>query len=157
MPAWLDERNALLWWLAALSLVMFVGTLLLLPIIVARLPADYFTRHDRHSNPPQGASTVLRLLVLIGKNVLGIVFILAGMVMLVLPGQGILTLLIGLMLVNFPGKRRLERRLVQQAAVLRAINWIRAKAHQPALQVPPYSRREHDPCPQDGVSGIPPY
>jgi hypothetical protein len=56
--------------------------------------------------------------------------------MLLLPGQGILTILIGLMLLDFPGKRRLERRLVQQPSVWRAINWMRAKAHQPALELP---------------------
>ena len=52
------------------------------------------------------------------------------------PGQGILTILIGLMLLDFPGKRRLERRLVQQPSVWRALNWMRTKAHQPALEMP---------------------
>jgi hypothetical protein len=72
----------------------------------------------------------------VGKNLLGLVFVLAGVAMLVLPGQGILTILIGLMLMNFPGKRGLEQRLVQQPSVWRAINWIRSKAHQPALEMP---------------------
>jgi hypothetical protein len=63
-----------------------------------------------------------------------IVFV--GVAMLLLPGQGILTILIGLMLIDFPGKRRLERRLVQQPSVWRAINWMRAKAHQPPLEMP---------------------
>ena len=62
--------------------------------------------------------------------------VLVGVAMLLLPGQGILTILIGLMLLDFPGKRGLERRLVQQPAVWRAINWMRAKAHQPALELP---------------------
>lgn len=135
MFAWLRGHETLLWWLGALSIVMFVGTLVVLPIVVARLPADYFTR-DHHASHHQRQSTTLRLLGLCGKNLLGLVFVLAGVAMLVLPGQGILTMLIGLMLMDFPGKRTLERRLVQQPAVLRAINWIRAQAHQPALQLP---------------------
>jgi hypothetical protein len=64
------------------------------------------------------------------------VLILAGVAMLVLPGQGILMILIGLMLMDIPGKRALERRLVQQPSVWQVMNWIRAKAHQPALQMP---------------------
>jgi hypothetical protein len=110
-------------------------TPVVLPIIVARLPADYFTRDQR---PPGGhaPAKTLRLLGLIGKNLLGIVLILVGVAMLVLPGQGILTILIGLMLMDIPRKRALERRLVQQLSVWQAINWIRAKAHRPALQMP---------------------
>jgi hypothetical protein len=135
MLTWIRGHETLLWWLGALSIVMAVGTLVVLPIIVARLPADYFTRDQR----PTGGRTptmTLRLLSLVGKNLLGLVLILAGVAMLVLPGQGILMVLIGLMLMDFPGKRALERRLVQQPSVCQAINWIRAKAHQPALQMP---------------------
>jgi hypothetical protein len=76
------------------------------------------------------------LLWRLGKNLLGILIVLAGVAMLLLPGQGILTILIGLMLLDLPGKRRLERRLVQQPSVWRAINWMRAKAHKPALEWP---------------------
>jgi hypothetical protein len=79
---------------------------------------------------------VLHLLGLLGKNLLGIVLVCTGVAMLVFPGQGILTILIGLMLINFPGKRALEQRLVRRPAVLRTMNWMRAKAHQPALELP---------------------
>jgi hypothetical protein len=135
MLTWIRGHETLLWWLGALSIVMAVGTLVVLPIIVARLPADYFTRDQRPTGGRTPAMT-LRLLSLVGKNLLGLVLILAGVAMLVLPGQGILMVLIGLMLMDFPGKRALERRLVQQPSVCQAINWIRAKAHQPALQMP---------------------
>jgi hypothetical protein len=134
--AWLRAHDAVLWWLGALSLLTFVGTLILIPLLVIRLPTDYFKR-DRHqpsSRPRQ--HVVLHVCGLIVKNLLGIVCIVAGLIMLVLPGQGVLTILIGLTLMNFPGKHALERRIVQQPAVLRAINWMRAKAHRPALEFP---------------------
>ena len=70
------------------------------------------------------------------KNVAGLIFLLAGIAMLVLPGQGLLTILIGVSLLDFPGKRRLELYLVQKRPVLRAINWIREKAQRPPLIVP---------------------
>jgi Putative transmembrane protein (PGPGW) len=135
MWTWIRGHETLLWWLGALSIVMFVGTLVVLPLIVARLPADYFTRDQRSTGGHTPAKTP-RLLGLIGKNLLGIVLILAGVAMLVLPGQGMLMILIGLLLMDFPGKRALERHLVQQPSVFQAINWIRAKAHRPALQMP---------------------
>ena len=135
MWTWLRGHETLLWWLGALSIVMVVGTLVVLPLIVARLPADYFTRDQRHTSGHTSARTP-RLLGLVGKNLLGIVLILAGVAMLVLPGQGLLMILIGLMLMDVPGKRALERRLVQQPSVWQAINWMRAKAHRPALEMP---------------------
>jgi hypothetical protein len=58
----------------------------------------------------------------------------------VLPGQGVITILIGVMMVDFPGKFLLERRIVQYPSVLRAINWMRTKAHRRPLQVPPRGR-----------------
>jgi len=73
--------------------------------------------------------------LLIGKNVLGYAFIVAGIIMLVLPGQGMLTILIGITLVNFPGRYRLERWFVSRRPVLRSINWLRRRAGQPPLSL----------------------
>ncbi len=67
-------------------------------------------------------------MLLIGKNALGYIFVVAGFIMLVLPGQGIFTILIGIMLLNFPGKYRLEQWIVARRPVLRSINWLRRRA-----------------------------
>jgi hypothetical protein len=136
MFAWLRGYETVFWWLGALSVVTFVGTLVALPLVVARLPPDYFTHVQRPFHRRHIRSTGARVLWRLGKNLLGMVIVLTGVAMLLLPGQGILTILIGLMLLDFPGKRRLERRLVQQPSVERALNWMRAKAQQPALEIP---------------------
>jgi hypothetical protein len=136
MFAWLRGHETVLWCLGALSVVTFVGTLVALPLVVARLPPDYFTHAQRPVHRRHAQATGARLLVRLGKNLLGVLIVLVGVAMLVLPGQGVLTILMGLMLIDFPGKRGIERGLVQQPAVWRAINWMRAKAHQPALELP---------------------
>ena len=69
------------------------------------------------------------------KNLFGVILLLGGMAMLVLPGQGILTILIGLSLLDFPGKRALERRIVGRPLVLQAINRIRRKFNKSPLLV----------------------
>jgi hypothetical protein len=51
--------------------------------------------------------------------------------MLVLPGQGVLTLCVSLFLLDFPGKRRLERRILGYPPVLHALNRLRTRAGQP--------------------------
>jgi hypothetical protein len=65
--------------------------------------------------------------LLILKNLLGIVLLLAGIAMLVLPGQGLITMFVSLTLLNFPGKYRLERWVISQGVVFRSINWIRQR------------------------------
>ena len=132
MVPWLYGHKAVLWWLGALSVVTFVGTLVALPLVVARLPPDYFTHAPRPGHRHHAQSSGSRVLWRLGKNLLGLLMVLVGVALLLLPGQGILTILIGLMLLDFPGKRR----LVQQPSVWRALNWMRAKAHQPALELP---------------------
>ena len=132
IPTWIKANTALLGWLGALSVVMFVGSLIAIPLLVIRIPTHYFMHPPRVGR----GRSLSRLLGAVVKNVLGVIFILAGLAMLVLPGQGIITILIGLMLMNFPGKRNLELRLVQQAPVYRTLNWMRAKANRPPLRIP---------------------
>ena len=136
MPDWIPFSKATLWWMGILSVVTFVGSLIALPFLVARIPADYFVRDRQGHAAHRQQHPVLRVIGLVCKNLLGLAFVLAGVAMLVLPGQGILTILIGLSLMNFPGKRTLERRIVQQPSILRAINWMRHRAGQPPLIVP---------------------
>lgn len=133
---WIESHEVLVWSLGVSSVVMFFGTLLVIPILVARIPADYFTRKQRPEDSFLARYPMLRLFGLIIKNIFGFIFLLAGILMLVLPGQGILTMLIGISLMNFPGKRQLELKIIRQPTVYRAINWMRAKAHKPPLQLP---------------------
>jgi len=65
------------------------------------------------------------------KNGLGLVFLIAGIAMLVLPGQGLLTMLLGILFLDFPGKDRLEQKLIRQPHILKAINALREKADKP--------------------------
>jgi hypothetical protein len=106
-------------WTSVASGVMFVASLVATPYLIVRMPADYFVREE----PPPRAHPVLRLL----KNLAGLVLLVMGALMLFLPGQGLLTILIGLIVMDFPGKRRLERRLVAQPRVHQALAWLRRK------------------------------
>ena len=146
MPAWLTDHETLLLWMFSLSIVMFVGTLVVLPILVVRMSPDYFLHREPPPDSWRGSHPAIRWTVLIIKNVVGAVLFVAGVVMLFTPGQGILAILVGLSMMNVPGKRRLELRLVQSKPVLRAINWIRARSHRPPLLVP--DRHSHDDGPE---------
>lgn len=128
MIEWIQGNETAFWWLAASTTITFIATLMAVPVLVVRIPPDYFSRSRRHGKPWANHHLVVRAMLLIGKNALGYIFVVAGFIMLVLPGQGIFTILIGIMLLNFPGKYRLEQWIVARRPVLRSINWLRRRA-----------------------------
>jgi hypothetical protein len=136
MIDWFRAHDSLMWWLALGSAITFVGTLVLVPILVIRIPADYFLAARRHVSHWRRLHPVPGIALLVFKNACGIIFIIAGIAMLILPGQGFLTILIGVMLVNFPGKYRLERWFIRIRPVARSINWMRSRAGRPPLRMP---------------------
>lgn len=128
LVGWIQNNNTTLVILGVISLLTFVGTLILVPVLVVRLPADYFAHSGRHRRSWLPLSPLLRIVLFIGKNLLGVLLLIAGIFMLVLPGQGILTILIGLTLLDFPGKFSFERWLVTRKPVLDSVNWLRGRA-----------------------------
>lgn len=107
------------------SIALFVGSLVAIPIVIIRLPEDYLVR------PPQKSKS---LPLRIAKNALGVVLLAVGIAMLVLPGQGVLMVIIGLLLVDFPGRRKLLHKLLTKPKVQRAITAIRRRGGKPPLQ-----------------------
>lgn len=133
-----DWQQPLLW-ASGLSLLAAVAGVIGVPWVVIRLPQDYFARPERVVWRGSAGAPVLALVFGLLKNLLGLVLIMLGLIMLVTPGQGILTLLIGLLLMNFPGKYRLERWLVLRPGVLRGLNWLRHRRGQLPFDAPPQS------------------
>jgi len=116
--------------LIGFSVIAFIGTLIAIPAILIRLPPDYFQNHH-HKPWFANHHPIIRSFGLLVKNIVGFIFLLAGIAMLVLPGQGLLTMLLGILFIDFPGKHRLEKKLIQHPQVLKAINAMRGKAGKP--------------------------
>lgn len=125
--------SPLLWeagWATLASVVIFAISAAALPIVVARLPEDHFSKH-RPEVHRHGRS----LAVLVLRNVFGGVLLLAGLAMLIMPGPGVACILAGLAMMSFPGKLALERRIVKAPHVLDALNRVRARANVPPLRL----------------------
>ena len=137
MLNWIESNGVWLGWTAAASLISMVLIFIAVPAIVARLPQDYFTHPRREPAYLGYPHPLIGMLVAGLKNVLGLMLVVVGIVMLLTPGQGILTIFLGILLLNFPGKYQLELWFVRQPKVLPAINWLRAKLRKPPLRVPP--------------------
>jgi hypothetical protein len=128
----LTWENALV--MSGLGLAAFAVSLFLVGVLIVRMDADYFAGRKRPA-----PATPLRWARRILKNALGWLLIAAGIVMAIpfVPGQGLLTIAIGLSLVEFPGKWRLERAIVFRPRVLSAINRLRARFGRSPLVTPP--------------------
>ncbi len=113
--------------LGVLSVLTFVGSLLAIPIIIARLPQNFFVRHRQKVEERHRRHPLMALIILLVRNSIGAILVIAGIAMLVLPGQGIITILIGISFMDFPGKRRLVDTCVNQQRVRKVLNWIRLK------------------------------
>lgn len=122
------------WWLAAASLAMFLASPLIVGVLLVKMPADYFVRRGR-PEAPQGR-VALRILGKVLKNLAGAILALAGLVMLITPGQGLLALLVGVSLLDVPGKRKLQLRIASQDKVYRAVNKLRARFGKPPYELP---------------------
>lgn len=121
--------------LAVISVVTFVASLIGVPYFVTRLPVDYFSRHEREAlGLPAEQLTPARRVLRVLKNLFGLLLFVLGVLMLVLPGQAILTLLVALFFLDFPGKHRLERWIVRRPLVLRTINGLRRRAGREPLE-----------------------
>ncbi len=129
------EQAVLFWWFAAASVLVFLASLAIVPMIIVRIPQDYFIPDKRKHVPWVAQHPAVRIVLVFAKNIAGGLFVVTGVAMLVLPGQGIVTILIGVMLLDFPGKFRLERWIVAHRAVWKTINWIRGRAGRPPLRM----------------------
>jgi len=108
------------------SLGMFLGTLVAVPIFLVKVPDDYFTR------PRAPLSLPLRVL----RITLGVGLIVLGIVMLLLPGQGVLTILVGLGILEAPLKDRIIARILRNPPVRHAVDKLRRKAGKGPLEIP---------------------
>ncbi len=116
-------------------------SLVLVAFAVIQIPVDYFT----NPNPKKmwiGRHPIIRWSLIFLKNIAGVFLILLGIVLSFpgVPGQGVLTILIGLLLVDLPRKQRFEKWLVSRRGVLIAANRLRARfGHLPLQLTVPFS------------------
>jgi len=134
MVEWIQAHEAFLWWLTAASAAVFALFLVAVPWLVARIPEDYFAAEKRPKKQSAvNHSYAVLVLLAVMKNALGGLLVLTGVALLVLPGQGLFTIMLGLALMNFPGKFQLERWLISRGPVLRMVNGLRRKKGQTEL------------------------
>jgi len=128
MIEWIKGHETAILWMTGISIITFIATLIAVPWLVVRIPSDYFSHKRRFRELWGEQNFLVRCVILIVKNLLGYILIVTGAVLLAIPGPGMLTILIGIIFIDFPGKYRFERWIVTRPSVLRSINWLRRRA-----------------------------
>jgi hypothetical protein len=141
MSEWLNELwSSLTFGRVALGAGLFVLSLVFsfvaIGLVMVKIPPHYFSPHHERDFLPNSPWAV-RWGAVIAKNIAGVILIIVGIILSLpgVPGQGILTILLGLIFLDIPGKRPLEARIIQRPTVLNAVNKLRAKYGKPPLEM----------------------
>ena len=122
-------------WLALLSLLTFILSLISLPYIIRRIPSDYFLKLSKEQPKVKGYD-IKSVLIILFRNIFGFFLLLAGVAMLFLPGQGLITILVSLIFMDFPEKKRIVTYLTGKKSIQKSIDWIRKKANKKPIKWP---------------------
>jgi len=121
---------------AAIFLVSFFANLGIVSLILVKLPANHFSK-NRKTKFWAGPRPWLHAAKVIGKNIGGILLVALGVVLSLpgVPGQGLLTVLLGIMLLDFPGRDRLEQKLLSRPSIVNTINNLRGRFGKKPLEL----------------------
>ena len=135
MFEWLVDNQTLLVWLSFFSGIFFIISLIALPWLVGLIPEDYFFNTTTDPQNTNEDNFFYKLVMKIGKTALGLVLLAGGVLMLFLPGQGLLTIFMGAILIDYPKKKLIERRFIKIAFILKGLNWARIKGGHSSLKL----------------------
>lgn len=135
LTTWLTQHSEVVVAIVIFSVLITVASLLATPWYLAKLPSDYFVIEP--SNKPRSLASVS---ISILRTLSGIAIVLLGLLMMLTPGPGLILLVLGLAICDFPGKHHLVIKLVSQPPVFTALNWMRSKTDKPPFISPSASR-----------------
>ncbi|MEN8190893.1 MAG: PGPGW domain-containing protein [Thermodesulfobacteriota bacterium] len=125
--------------LGGVSLATFLISLLIIPFLLTRASKEYFLVHIGHHEEEECDRGAICPVLSVIRNILGGILLAAGIAMLFLPGQGILTILLALTLLDLPGKEKLLAWAISKPSIQHGLNWIREKAHKEPFLFPEHN------------------
>lgn len=141
MIKWLvDLWSSLTWSGLLLGVGLFLASLIIsfaaIAFVMVKIPASYFSSHYQRDFLPN-SPWLVRWSAVILKNVLGVVLVIIGIILSLpgVPGQGLLTILLGLIMMDIPGKRPIEAKIISRPTILAAVNKLRASYDKPPLDL----------------------
>lgn len=135
-----ELASSITWHKVLIGALIFVGTFFInlgiVSFILVKLPANHFSK-SRKTRFWSGPHPLLHAAGIVGKNIAGVLLVALGIILSLpgVPGQGLLTVLLGVMLLDFPGRTTLEQKLLSRPSIVKAINSLRGRFGKPPLQL----------------------
>ncbi|MDX9802126.1 MAG: PGPGW domain-containing protein [Spirochaetia bacterium] len=133
---WALANKALLVTVGIISTVSFTGTVFAVPFLINIIPEDYFLKEKKRKSFKTPLSAIMFLILLVIKNIAGIILLFLGIILLFMPGQGLLTIFLSVVLIDFPGKWVLQKKIIHNKKIASAVNWIRRRGGKRELIIP---------------------
>lgn len=134
---WFAEHNDILVIVGVFSFSSAILIIAAVVILINLIPPDFFLKERKTVIPPRYSSYFSPVVTaVIIKNILGLFLFIFGLLMLFLPGQGLLTIFISLLLIDFPGKWKLIQYFIRKKKVISVMNWVRHRFGQASLLLP---------------------
>jgi hypothetical protein len=130
--SWLSEYTLFFSAVAGVSIVLIIVSLAATPWLVASLPIDYLLPKVRHSKPMGLHSALIQTF----RNIVGVISVILGIILMFTPGPGLVVLLLGISVAEFPGKHRLLISIAIQPNVFKSLNWMRTRGGKPPFVHP---------------------
>ena len=118
-------------WIAvavALCILLLLAAVAI-PKVIVGMPEDYFAAGGVKA--VRGETIASR----IGRNLFGAFLFAVGSLLFIPPGAGTIFMVAGMVLMDFPGKRRLELKAIRWRGVLRSLNFIRRRGNVPPFRL----------------------
>ena len=133
---WISDYNQIIQCAGIVSVFLFFLSLFLLRYVILRLPEDYFIKVSSISK--SNSKSLKKIIVRIAKNALGFLLTICGIILLFTPGQGMITILIGLCLIDLAIVNQFKKKIINNSKVQKALNWIRTKKSVKPFNFPKY-------------------
>ena len=129
---WINDHYQIIQWIGIASILFFFLSIFIMHFVITKLPHDYFLDNISHSSKNHK-----NLLFRVVKNLSGLLLAISGIILLFIPGQGLLTIALGLCLIDIPCIEIIKKRFILSALVKKTLNWVRLKKDLPEFNFPP--------------------
>ena len=133
---WIDSHKSVLVYTGLFSFIMLFLAAVSVPFIINMLSEDYFLKKKRRSSLKTVSEYIIFFSTAVLRNSIGLFLFISGFLMLFIPGQGLLTIFISLLFIDFPGKWKLQKKIVRNNKIHSVLNWIRRKGGRPDFKFP---------------------
>lgn len=121
------KNDIFIFYTAVFSVLFFLVGITLIPYLILKIPYDYFNYSSKKAYFSNKREIAVYYLKMILRNIAAFLLFLIGVILLFIPGQGLLTIFLSLLLADIPGKYKIEKYMIKKEKIYNMLNGFRQK------------------------------